>query len=263
LETITSLTNPKIKQARALRQRKHRQANASFLVEGIRHVGEAVEAGAALESIFYAPDLLESEFALGLVAKLTSRGVPVFPVSPQVFASLSEKENPAGLLAVVKIQQAGLADLHPANFPWGVALVSPQDPGNVGTILRTVDATGASGLLLLENSVDPFHPGAVRASMGSIFWHPVVTASFEDFTGWVKANGYHVYGTSSHGSRDYREIERYQQPAILLLGSEREGLTTAQTAVCKEMIRLPMRGRVTSLNLAVAAGILLYAMMEI
>jgi len=262
LEIITSSQNAKIKQARALRQRKHRQASGSFLVEGIRHVGEAVEAGAAIEAVFYAPDLLQSEFGLGLVEELSSQGMPVYAVTPQAFDSLSEKENPSGLLAIVRMQRVRLDELNPVNFPWGVAAISPQDPGNVGAILRTIDAAGSSGLLLLENSVDPYHPSAVRASMGALFWHPVVSASFEDFSRWKKIHGYHVYGTSAHGSRDYREIEFYERPAILLLGSEREGLTPQQAEVCQEIVRLPMHGRVTSLNLAVAAGILLYAMME-
>lgn len=262
LEIITSSQNVKIKRARALRHRKHRQVTGSFLVEGIRQVGEAAEAGARIEEIFYAPDLLQSNFARSLIADLSARGVPVYATSPEAFTSLAEKENPVGLLAVVQMQEARLDALNPGNFPWGVAVISPQDPGNIGTILRTIEAVGASGLLLLEGGADPYHPHAVRASMGALFWHPIVTVSFEEFSGWSKGHGYHVYGSSARGSRDYREVERFERPAILLLGSEREGLTAEQAAVCREIIRLPMRGRVTSLNLAVAAGILLYAMME-
>jgi TrmH family RNA methyltransferase len=260
LEVITSPQNAKIKQARALRQRKHRQARGSFLVEGIRHVGEAVQSGAAIEALFYAPDLLESEFALSLVEDLSSRGIAVYAVSEEAFASLAEKENPAGILAVVRMAPGRLSELTPQNFPWGVAVISPQDPGNIGAILRTIDAAGCSGLLLLEGGADPYHTGAVRASMGALFWHPVISARFVEFSSWVKDHGYHVYGTSARGNRDYREIERYERPAILLLGSEQEGLTGQQLAICGEILRLPMQGRVTSLNLAVAAGILLFAM---
>jgi TrmH family RNA methyltransferase len=260
LEVITSPQNAKIKQARALRQRKHRQASGTFLVEGIRHVGEAVEADAAIEAVFYAPELLQSEFAFALVERLSSRGVPVFAVGEQAFASLAEKENPTGILAIVQMQPAQLDELNPSSYPLGVAVIAPQDPGNIGAILRTVDATGFSGLILLDRGADPYHPSTVRASMGALFWHPVVPASFDDFSHWVKMHGYHVYGTSARGNRDYREIERYQMPALLLLGSEREGLTDRQAALCDEILRLPMYGRVTSLNLAVAAGILMYAM---
>jgi TrmH family RNA methyltransferase len=119
----------------------------------------------------------------------------------------------------------------------------------------------ASGLLLLESSVDAYHPTAVRASMGAIFRHAVVTASFADFVRWARRQGYHIYGSSAHAEWDYRQVENYHKPAILLLGSEREGLTPEQCAVCERILLLPMRGKVTSLNLAVAAGVLLYTML--
>jgi TrmH family RNA methyltransferase len=121
---------------------------------------------------------------------------------------------------------------------------------------------GASGLLLLDSSVDITHPSSVRASMGTLFWHPVVQASFEQFARWAQEHAYHVYGTSAHGSKDYQEVEAYERPRILLMGSEREGLTPAQTAYCEKLVRLPMLGRASSLNLAVAAGVMMYKMLE-
>lgn len=261
MDLITSRSNPKVKQVRALRQRKTRQALALFLVEGIRHVGEAVEAGAEIEYICYAPDLLSSEFAQGLITEQSQRGVPCYALAANVFDSLAQKENPQGILAVVKQRETKLSDLNPESFPWGIALVEPQDPGNLGTILRTINAVAASGLILLDNSVDPYHPNAVRASMGAQFWHPIASASFEEFASWAAQYGYHVYGTSVHGSQDYREIKAYQYPRILLMGSEREGLTPDQSAICEQLIRLPMLGKATSLNLGVATGIFLYAML--
>ena len=177
---ITSPSNPKIKQARALRQRKQRDVTGLFLVEGLFHIGEALAAQAAIDSLFYAPDLLNSDFARQLIDRALAGGIACYETSADVFASLAEKENPQGVIAVVRQRRARLADLTPQNFPWGVAIVAPQDPGNVGTILRTIDAVGASGLILLDSSVDPYHPTAVRASLGSIFWYPIVSASFND-----------------------------------------------------------------------------------
>lgn len=257
---LTSPSNPKIKQVRLLaQQRKARTASGLFVVEGIRHVGEAVDAGAAVEYLCYAPDLLTSEFALRLVAQQQAKGLPCYAVNAEVFASLAEKDHPAGILAVVRMPQYCLDDLSPQNFAWGVALDAPQDPGNIGSILRTIDATGANGLLLLGQAADPYHPGAVRASMGAIFWHPVVTATFDAFAAWAGRHGYHIYGTSAHASQDYRAA-RYEKPCILLMGSERQGLSEAQAAACHTLLRLPMQGRVTSLNLAIATGVLLYEM---
>jgi TrmH family RNA methyltransferase len=257
---LTNPRNPHIKQARALQQRKVRDETGLFVVEGIRHVGEAVEAKAQVEYICYAPDLLQSDFAYQLLEKQMALGLRCYALAPEVFRSLAEKENPQGILAVVRQPRTALADLHPDNFSWGVALVAPQDPGNIGTVLRTIDAVGASGLLLLDGGADPAHPNAVRASMGAQFWLPVVSASFADFAAWAKGQAYHLYGTSAHGSVDYRAVTAYARPCVLLLGSEQKGLLPEQTAVCEQLIRLPMQGRVSSLNLAVAAGIMLYQM---
>jgi TrmH family RNA methyltransferase len=160
---------------------------------------------------------------------------------------------------VVRRPNPQLADLHPARHNWLAALANPQDPGNLGTILRTLDAVGAGGLILLDGGADPTHPNAVRASLGALFWIPVVSATFADFLSWARGAGYQLCGTSEQGTTDYRAAA-YRRPVVLLLGSEREGLTPAQEAACDLLVRLPMAGRVTSLNLAVAAGVLLYAM---
>ncbi len=265
---ISSRSNPKVKETRALRQRKARQEYGLFLVEGIHHVGAAIEAGADLVSLWYAPDLLDSAFAQQLVANIAGQGIPTYALTNDVFESLADKDNPQGLLAVVRQPVRSLSAMHPGNFRWGVALVDPQDPGNLGAILRTVDAVGASGLILLQGDpkkpsiVDPYHPSSVRASMGALFWHPLVTASFDEFSRWVQQHGYHVYGTSAHASVDFQQMVSYRQPCILLMGSERQGLTSEQSAGCEVLIRLPMHGRLSSLNLAVAAGVMLYAMMD-
>lgn len=261
MEIITSRSNPKIQAARALQQRKQRAASGDFLTEGIHLVGAAIESGAQIRMLFYAPDLLKSQYALDLIAKAGADGVPCHATTDEVFATLTSKEHPQGILAVVHRSDDHLQHLHPHDFSWGVACVSPQDPGNLGTILRTIDAVGASGLILLDGGTDPYHPTAVRASMGSIFRHPVVSASFTEFAEWVKEKGYQVIGTSAHSELDYRELREISRPVILLLGDERQGLTPEQVEICQLVVRLPMLGKVTSLNLAVAAGILLYDML--
>jgi TrmH family RNA methyltransferase len=137
------------------------------------------------------------------------------------------------------------------------ALVSPQDPGNVGTILRTLDAVGADALFLLDGGVELYHPTVVRSSMGTIFWKPVVQASFDEFVKWSRKGNYQLIGTSAHGDVDYQTLVP-RSPWILVLGNEQKGLADAQTSVCDVKVSLPMKGRVSSLNLAVAAGVLLY-----
>lgn len=264
MEIISSRNNPKIKRIRALKERKARQTSGLTLVEGIFPVGEAAAArakGVRIETIVYAPSLLKSVFASGLVEQLAAQGVVCLAVSAEVFASLADKENPQGILAVVRPAHYDLEHLNPTNAAWCVALVSPQDPGNVGSIIRTMDAVGASALLLLNSDLDPYHPGMVRASMGTGLWMPIVATGFESFVRWARQHAYTIYGTSAHGVQDYLRQD-YRTPCVLLLGSEREGLSADQRAACNALVRLPMRGRATSLNLAVACGVMLYTMLE-
>lgn len=257
-QIITSLSNHLIKQARALREKKARDESGLFLVEGIHHVGEALEAGWDVESILYAPDLLTSSFARDLISRHSSR---TQPVSAHVMESLAGKENPQGIIAVVHQKQAQFSDLKSTST--AVALVSPQDPGNVGTILRTLDAVGGEALFLLDSqsgsrgSMELYHPTVIRASMGTIFWKPIVHSSFDDFVQWARNGGYQLIGTSAHGDVGYQTLVP-KPPWVLILGNEQKGLSPEEMTVCDVTVSMPMKGRVSSLNLAVAAGVLLY-----
>ena len=250
---ITSLSNPLVKRARALRQKKGRDESGLFLVEGIHHVGAALEADWEVESILYAPDLLTSDFARDLISRQSSTPQPV---SAHVMEALAGKENPQGILAVVHQKQAKFSNLKSPGS--AVALVSPQDPGNVGTILRTLDAVGGDVLFLLDGGVELFHPSVVRASMGTIFWKSIIQTSFDEFAQWARNGGYQLIGTSARGDVGYQTLVP-AIPWILVLGNEQKGLSAEQMQACAVTISMPMKGRVSSLNLAVAAGVLLYA----
>lgn len=256
---ITSRQNPKVKAAKQLLQKKYRKETALFLVEGIRHVGAAVEAGAVIKEIFFAPDLLTSEYAYRMIEIANGKKIDCIPVAGSILESLSGKSGPQGIMAVVKQNTTPVSSLDPENFSWGAAVVGAQDPGNIGTLLRTVDAVGADGLILIDTGADPWHPTSVRASMGTIFLVPIVQTTFAEFAKWALDKGYLVIGTSAKASEDYLSVE-YKQPSILLLGSEREGLSSDQSSICQKMVSLPMAGHASSLNLSVAAGVLLYAM---
>jgi TrmH family RNA methyltransferase len=259
-EEIQSRTNPLVKQIRALRTPRRRPDQELFLVEGIHPVGEAVEAGWKLEALLYAPRLLTSDFGRSLVETAARRGERVASVAPELFSELSDKDNPQGILALVHRRSWTLAQLEPVPIRLGVALVSPQDPGNVGTILRCLDGVGADALIELEGGVDPFHPSSVRASMGTIFWKPVVQAGFQKFVEWTRGRGIRLVGSSAHAELNCSRENLSGTPSILLLGSEQKGLTREQQAACDRVVSIPMHGRASSLNLAVAAGILLYLM---
>jgi RNA methyltransferase, TrmH family len=257
---ITSLSNSLIKRARALHQKKARLESGTFLVEGIHHVGAAVEAGWDVDLILYSPELLTSAFARDLIARL---GTKPQPVSTAVMESLADKDNPQGILAIVRQKQIQIGEVKHSRVPgaqqikYAAALVSPQDPGNVGTILRTLDAVAADALFLLDGGVEQYHPTVVRSSMGTIFWKLVIQTSFAEFVEWARNGSYQLIGTSAHGDVDYQTLVP-QTPWVLVLGNEQKGLTPAQTNACDVAVSVPMKGRVSSLNLAVAAGVLLY-----
>lgn len=253
---ITSSSNPLIKQARALRQKKARVESGLFLVEGIHHVGEAFEAGWEIETVLYSSGLLTSPFAHDLISRLSFQPQPV---TAQVMESLADKENPQGIIAVVHQRKTQLKDVKP--FIRAVGLVSPQDPGNVGTILRTLDAVGVDALFLLDGGVEQYHPTVVRASMGTIFWKPMIQTSFDGFIDWAHKGQYQVIGTSAKAELGYQALD-LQTPWILILGNEQKGLSHEQSAACDVTVSLPMQGRVSSLNLAVAAGVLLYQFLK-
>jgi len=258
---ITSLSNPLIKQVRALRQKKARLESGLFLVEGIHHVGEALEAGWDVEAVLYASGVLTSAFAHDMITRLRAersgaqtKHEPQL-VTPQVMESLADKDNPQGILAMVRQKRTQLNELKPVKRV--VALVAPQDPGNVGTILRTMDAVGADVLFQLDGGVDLYHPTVVRSSMGTLFWKPVVQTSFNEFVQWAHSGNFQLIGTSAHGDVSYHTLVP-QLPWVLVLGNEQKGLTPEETNACDVTVSLPMLGRVSSLNLSVAAGVLLY-----
>lgn len=242
-----------MKRARTLQQHKARAQSGLFLIEGIHHVGAAIEAGWEIEAILYSPDDLRSQFAHELVARFPGR---VEPLPSRILQTLAGKDNPQGILAIAQQRYFLLSQLHPIQS--AVALVSPQDPGNVGTILRTLDAVGADCLFILDGGVDAYHPTAIRASMGALFWKPVVRTTFVEFDAWRRECGYSLIGSSAHGELDFAVCQP-TKPWILLCGSEQKGLTEEHARACTAMVSLPMQGHASSLNLAVAASVLLYA----
>ncbi len=254
---ISSTSNPTIKHIRALRQRKAREESGQFFVEGIRLVGEAVQLGAPVEALVVAPDRLESAFARHIVDEARGHGTRLIEVTDAVFEQLSGKDNPHGLGALVRQRWTPLDSIRPGDELCWLALHAPQDPGNLGTILRTGDAVGAAGMILLDEHVDPHDPGATRASMGAIFSLKVCRAHTPDFLRWQAHSGFTLIGTSDAAPMDYQAVA-YTPPQILLMGSERQGLPGDLLAACDHRVSLPMAGRTESLNAAIAGSIVLY-----
>lgn len=259
---ITSFTNERVKFIRKLQERKTREESGLFFVEGLRPVAEAVEQGAVIDSLIVAPELLKSSFGLEMVARERARGISILEVSSEVFLRLSSKEGPQGLAAAVRQSWCKLEDI---SFPerskqtigtW-VALDSVADPGNLGTILRTHDAVGGEGIILLDQSTDPYDPSAARASMGALFSQRLVKSSFSAFADWKSREAVPVIGTSGAARVDYTSV-KYPDHCIILMGSERQGLSEQYLRLCDEVVSIPMVGASDSLNLAVATAVVLY-----
>jgi len=256
-ELITSAANPLIKRVRLLGERKHRRREGAFVVQGAQPVWQAVEAGADLEVLITAPDLLR-EPAAGMVAEQEARGVRVARLSESLFARIADREGPAGLAAIVRGRTPGLDELAVRRDSVFVALHEVANPGNLGTIIRTADAAGAAGVILIGQAADPFDPAAVKASMGALFSVPVAAEPSADAFGqWCRQYGVALAVTSAAGSGSLWDAD-IPRPVAILLGSEGPGLPEDLLAAGDIRLRIPMTGTAESLNLAVATGILLY-----
>ncbi|MDP9350428.1 MAG: RNA methyltransferase [Chloroflexota bacterium] len=226
-------------------------------MEGIRIVAQAVHSGAEVEMGVISPELLSSEYAWEIVRRMQDQGLPVLELSPEAFGSISFKENLQGMGAVVRQQVHSLNDLELADTLGWVTLDAVGNPGNLGAILRTSDAVGCSGIVMLGHTTDPYHPAALRASMGAVFAQKLIRAEFAEFMAWKRERGYSVVGTTGQAHLEYRNTV-YETPTILLMGSERQGLSPEQQAGCDLLVRIPMVGTGDSLNLAVATSVVLY-----
>lgn len=258
---ITGQHNPRVKLVRSLRLRKHREREGLYVVEGIRLVEEALAAGAPLDTLLYAPELLVSERARAIVERTS--GAQRLAVSDAVFRSLSDREEPQGIAAVLRIEPRPLSLVPSTPEMLLVVAYELSDPGNLGAIIRTADAAGATGVAVVTPSVDVYDPQTVRATMGSLFGlpvaYPVSDADLERWVAEVRSGGVPlvVVGSSAHGTQDHFAVD-FRRPVALLLGNERSGLPDEVRRRADVLVRLPMVGRATSLNVSAAAAALMY-----
>ena len=257
-DIIRSAANPLVKRVRLLADRKHRRRESAFIVQGIQPVWQAVEAGADIEVLIVAPELLRHSGAAAMVADQEASGVKVARLSAEMFGRIADRDGPSGLAAIVRAAPLSLADLAIGPGSLFAALHEPGIPGNIGTIVRTASAAGADGVILLGPSADPYDPMAVKESMGALFTVPVVAGvSPGEFLDWAAAGGVTVAATSAKETVSCWQAD-LTVPLAVLLGSEGGGLPADLLAAAGERVAIPMTGTAESLNLAVAAGILLY-----
>lgn len=256
-DPITSAANAEVKRLRALHERKYRRQTGWFLAEGMRICAEAAALGWRMHRLAYLASRSHDSQLAELLEALSRDGGRALPVTESLLARVSRKDNPQMVLGAFEQRWCDKDDVMPDPGRCWIALDRVRDPGNLGTIMRTADATGARGVILIGDCTDPYSVEAVRASMGAVFNVGIAMMDADAFVDFAAAWPGHTIGTALPASRDYRSAD-YQGPLILLMGNEQSGLPDQLVAVCDQVIRMPMLGRSDSLNLAVATGVALY-----
>jgi TrmH family RNA methyltransferase len=256
--TVTSLANATVKAVRALHLRKERDETGLFVAEGLKNVIEGIDTGHAPRILMHGPDAVDHPMMQKAIQATAAARGEVIEVTEEILAKVSRRDNPQAVVGVFDQAFTPLSAIDPAAAPCWVALHRVRDPGNLGTIVRTADAAGCGGVILVGECCDPYSVEAVRATMGSIFAVHLARADEAEFAAWRASWPGSVVGTLLSATVDHRQAE-YRKPALVLMGNEQQGLTPDLAALCDVNVKIPMRGRADSLNLSVATGIMIYA----
>ncbi|BCG78317.1 TrmH family RNA methyltransferase [Mesorhizobium sp. 113-3-3] len=258
VKEVTSLANPLIKDIKALALKKFRDQQNAFMAEGLKLVIDALDLGWQIRTLVFAKAGRGNPAVEKVAARTVAAGGTVLEVSEKVLVAITRRDNPQMVVGVFSQKFLALRDIRADNGDVWVALDRVRDPGNLGTVIRTVDAVGAKGVILVGDTTDPFSVETVRATMGSIFAVPVAKATTEAFLAWRGGFSGLVAGTHLKGAVDYRSVDFSRGPVLLMMGNEQQGLPESLAASCDRLLRIPQAGRADSLNLAVATGIMLF-----
>ena len=258
---LTSAANPRVRAAAALRDRRDRIRTGRLLIDGPREVARALDAGVTIVEAFVAAGRDADPEVAALAARAAGLGVPLVPISPDLLARLAYGERASGIVAVATAPRTSLSTLLlPASAPLVGVLEDVEKPGNLGAVCRSADGAGLDALIAASGSgapADPWNPNAVRASLGTVFTLPLAVAPTADVLAWLADHGLRVIAARVDGQVPYTEVD-LTGPVALALGSEARGLTAGWSGADVTGVRLPMRGRADSLNVAAAAAILFY-----
>lgn len=253
---ISGFSNPTVKYLRSLRDKKHRKRSGQFLVEGLRLLEDARSSGRLPQTLVMAEGR-EHALLARLEADVVAAGGEVVTTTPDILSKITGKDNAQIVAGVFDGWDTSLAKLERESAPIWLVAQALRDPGNLGTMLRTGDAVGAGGLILIDDCADPFSAEAVRASMGAVFTVPVAQARWEEFLPWLRAGLGQLVAASLRDAVPYRGAD-YQAPCFIIVGNESQGLPEEYESACDLRVTMPMRGRADSLNAAVAAAVLAY-----
>ena len=255
--TITGFSNPLVKFLRSLRDKKHRKREKRFLAEGLRLLTDARECGVLPEMLVMAIGRDPHPLLDALETAVAAAGGEIVEMDVEILAKVTGKDNPQAVAGVFAEFDTRLANLDRASSPIWLVAQALRDPGNLGTMLRTGDAVGAGGLILIDDCADPFSVEAVRASMGAIFTQKIAIARWEEFQDWLRGGDGQLVAASLRDPTDYRHAP-YAAPCFLMVGNESQGLPADYEQACDLRVTMPMLGRADSLNAAVAGAVLAY-----
>ena len=256
-KTITGFSNPTVKFVRSLRDKKHRKREQRFLAEGLRLLTDAREGGRVPDILLLAQGREAHPLLDVLEQAVAAAGGDVLELPEDLLAKVTGKDNPQAVAGVFAEWDTGLATIDRHAAPIWLVAQAMRDPGNLGTMLRTADAVGAGGLILLDDCADPFSVEAVRASMGAIFTQRLAQARWDDFIGWLRAGEGQLVAASLREAVPYRGAP-YAAPCFVMVGNESRGLPEEYELACDLRVTMPMKGRADSLNAAVAGAVLAY-----
>lgn len=254
---ITGFSNPTVKYLRSLRDKKHRKRSGQFLVEGLRLLEDARSSGRLPQTLVMAEGRAPHALLARLEAEVAAAGGEVITTTPDILSKITGKENAQSVAGVFDEWDTGLAALDRDTAPIWLVAQALRDPGNLGTMLRTCDAVGAGGLILIDDCADPFSAEAVRASMGAVFTVGLAQAPWDDFLPWLRGGAGQLVAASLRDAVPYRGAD-YRAPCFILVGNESQGLPEAYETACDLRVIMPMKGRADSLNAAVAGAVLAY-----
>lgn len=261
---LTSTQNPLVKQVLHLRDRHERDQTGLFLIEGYREILRATDAGWAIEQLVVCSDLFLGSNETTLIQKIASRGTQIITTSEKVFQKISYRDRPDGLLAIAPQRAVRLDDLKQSNsskLPFYVVAEAIEKPGNLGTILRSSDAVGVTGLIVCDRCTDIYNPNVVRASVGTLFTVPTVEAEGEETLHWLKEQGVAILAATPAASHDFTEVDLCR-PVAIAVGTEQLGLSKRWMEQADLQVKIPMRGVADSLNVAMATTLLLYEVLR-
>ena len=219
---------------------------------------EARDSGRLPDIVAFSPEGAKHPLAAEIIAAAEAAGGDAIETTPEILSKMSGKDNPQMLIGAYRQPDSSLERIDRKTAPLWIVAQALRDPGNIGTVLRTGDAAGAGGLILIDDCADPFSVEAVRASMGALFTQEIAIARWPDFIAWLRSGEGQLIGTSLKAMNDYLDAD-YRQPCFLLIGNEQQGLPAEYEAECDLLVKIPMAGRADSLNAAMAAAVMAFA----